>query len=189
MIWSNTSPGRLTSPGSGVFKPRKKSRKVCFAASSTAVPPQRYFCFTISQELRTFTAKASCIRISSLEIYYSMHPARFKSQTLVRFLCGSLPPHPLACVPLMFRFDHPRTTAPSTSTGMALRGLKQGRFKGYTQMYAAPEYSSESQLIDKKVDVYAFGMVRARDVQLLHFLTIPSWLTLCLSDHVLHLLR
>lgn len=60
-----------------------------------------------------------------------------------------------------FSFDHLRVTAPSTSTGMALRGLKQGQWKGYTQMYAAPEYSSESRIIDKKVDVYAFGMVGA----------------------------
>ena len=71
----------------------------------------------------------------------------------------------------LFSFDHLRATAPSTSTGMALRGLKQGRAKGYTPIYAAPEYSSESQIIDKKVDVYSFGMVSARHVQLQHFLT------------------
>jgi hypothetical protein len=44
---------------------------------------------------------------------------------------------------------------------MALRGFKKGRYKGCTNMYAAPEYDSESKLIDFKADVYAFGMVGA----------------------------
>lgn len=44
---------------------------------------------------------------------------------------------------------------------MALRGFKKGRYKGCTNIYAAPEYDSESKLIDFKADVYAFGMVGA----------------------------